>query len=97
MVADRSVMAASRLLGGAAACVILLSFAAESRESYWSSCIKVVICQLIFSILALAIFLLKVLLKSASKSRFFCFGGFGAAIPVVIMYKKASLCKLLFL
>jgi len=33
----------SRLLGAAAACVILLSFAAESRESYWSRCIKVAI------------------------------------------------------
>ena len=28
-------MAASRLLGAAAACVILLSFAAEDRKSYW--------------------------------------------------------------
>ena len=33
-----------------------------------------VICQQIFSILALVIFLLKILLKSASKSSFFCFG-----------------------
>ena len=32
--ADRIVMAASRLLGAAAACVILLSFAAGSRKSY---------------------------------------------------------------
>ena len=32
------------------------------------------ICQLIFAILALVIFLLKILLKSASKSSFFCFG-----------------------
>ena len=38
--ADRIVMAASRLLGAAAACVILLSFAAEDRKSYWSGCIK---------------------------------------------------------
>ena len=72
--ADRSVMAASRLLSAAAACVILASFAAESSESYWSSCIKVVICQQIFSILALIIFLLKSFLKSASKSSFFRFG-----------------------
>ena len=41
--AKRIVMAASRLLGAAAACVILLSFAAESRASYWSGCIKVAI------------------------------------------------------
>ena len=44
------VMAASRLLGAAAACVILLSFAAGHRTSYWSGCIKaaIVICQQIF-------------------------------------------------
>ena len=34
--ADRVVMAASRLLGAAAACVILLSFAAEDCKSYWT-------------------------------------------------------------
>ena len=39
MVADCIGMAASRLLGAAAACVILLSFAAEDRKSYWSGCI----------------------------------------------------------
>jgi len=40
------------------ACVVLLSFAAGSRKQYWSDCIKAatVICQQIFSILALAIF-----------------------------------------
>ena len=32
-------MAASRLLPALAACVILLSFAAGLRESYWSGCI----------------------------------------------------------
>ena len=69
-------MAASRLLGAAAACVILLSFAAEDRKSYWSGCIQAatVICQQMFAILALVIFLLKNLLKSALKSSFFCFG-----------------------
>ena len=72
MVADRIVVAASRLLGAAAACVILLSFAAED----WNGCIKAakVNCQQIFSILALIIFLLKFLLKSASKSSFCRFG-----------------------
>jgi len=66
--ADRIVVAASRLLGAAAACVILLSFAAEDRQSYWSGCIQaaIVICQQIFAILAL--------LKSASKSSFCRFG-----------------------
>ena len=74
--ADRIVVAASRLLGAAAACVILLSFAAGDRKSYWNGCIKAakVICQQIFSILALVIFLLKFLLKSASKSSFCRFG-----------------------
>ena len=76
MVADRIGMAASRLLGAAAARVILLSFAAEDRKSYWSGCMKAatVICQQILSILALVIFLLKIPLKSASKSSFFRFG-----------------------
>ena len=66
-------MAASRLLRAVAAFVILLSFAAGLRESYWSGCMKAatVICQQISSILALVIFLLKIFLKSASKSSFF--------------------------
>ena len=90
--ADRHVMAASKLLGAAAACVILLSFAAGHRKSYWSGCIKaaIVICQQIFSILALLIFDLKFLLKSASKWSFFCAlaprAFFGAAV-------LASLCQ----
>ena len=73
--AKRIVVAASRLLGATAACVILLSFAAEDRKSYWNGCIKAakVNCQRIFSILALVIFLLKIHLKSASKSSFFCY------------------------
>ena len=41
--ADRIVVAALRLLGAAAASVILLSFAAEDRKSYWSGCIQVAI------------------------------------------------------
>ena len=47
---DRNVMAASRLLGAAAACVILVSFAAGHRKSYRSGCIKaaIVICQQMF-------------------------------------------------
>ena len=71
--ADRIVMAASRLLRAVAAFVILLSFAAGLRESYWSGCMKAatVICQQISSILALVIFLLIFFLKSASKSSFF--------------------------
>ena len=69
-------MTASRLLAAAAACVMLSSFAAGLRKSYWSGCMKAatVICQQIFSILAPVIFFLKILLKSASKSSFFLFG-----------------------
>ena len=71
--ADRIVMAASRLLLATAAFVILLSFAAGLRKSYWSGCMKAatLICQQIFSILAPVSFFLKILLKSASKSSFF--------------------------
>ena len=52
--ADRIVMAASRLLRAVAAFVIL----AAGRKSYWSGCMKAatVICQQIFSILALVFF-----------------------------------------
>ena len=73
--ADRIGMAASRLLVAAAACVILLSFAAGLRKSYWSGCTKAatVICQHFLSILALVIFLLKIVLKSVSKSTFIRF------------------------
>ena len=68
-------MAASRLLGGAAACVILLSFAAEHRKSYWNGCIQaaIVICQQIFALLALLIFLLKILLKVLQNRLFSAF------------------------
>ena len=56
--ADRLVMAASRLLGAAAVCVIQSSFAAGDRKSYWSGCIKAatVTFQQIFSVLKLAVF-----------------------------------------
>ena len=95
MVADRIGMAVSRLLGAAAACVILLSFAAADCKLYWNGCIKAatVICQKIVASLALIIFLLKILLKMLQNRLFVALAsrsGFGAAIPVVIMYKKAS-------
>ena len=91
--ADRIGVAASRLLAAAAACVILLSFAAEDCKSYWSGCIQaaIVICQQIFAILALAIFLLKSLLKMLQNRLFSALAsrsGFEAAIPV-----WKSLCK----
>ena len=57
--AKRIVMAVSRLLGTVAACVILYSFETGHCKSYWGGCIKaaILICQQIFSILALIIFL----------------------------------------
>ena len=69
-------MPASRLLGAAAACVILLSFAAEHRKPYWGGCIQaaIALCQQIVAILAIVIFLLKFLSKSASKSSFCRYG-----------------------
>ena len=83
------------LHGAAAACVILLSFAAEDRKSYWNGCIKAakVICQQIFSILALIIFLLKFLLNSASKSSFFRFGV--EIHPVLELQFPMPLCVIL--
>ena len=71
--ADRNVMAVSRLLGTAAACVVQLSFGAGHRKTYWNVCIKaaIVICHEIFSILALAIFLFKFLLKMLQNRLFF--------------------------
>ena len=95
--ADRIVMAVSRLLRAVAALVILLSFAARSRKSYWSGCMKAatVICQQIFSILALVIFLLKILLKSASKSSFFRSGveSFGATISDAVVRSSVVFCN----
>ena len=86
-------MAVSRLLRAVAALVILLSFAAGSRKSYWSGCMKAatVICQQIFSILALVIFLLKIILKSASKSSFFRSG----VDPVLELQFPTPLCVVL--
>ena len=71
----RIVMAASRLLRTAAACVILFPFAAGHCKSHWGGCIKaaILICQQVVSIFALVVFLLKALLKSVSKSYFFRF------------------------
>ena len=96
--ADRIVMAASRLLRAVAAFVILLSFAAGLRKSYWSSCMKAatVICQQIFSILALVIFLLKILLKSVQNRLFFALAsrsGFGATISDAVARSSIVLCN----
>ena len=96
--ATHIVMAASRLLPASAVCVILLSFAAGLRKSYWSGCMKAatVICQQIFSILALVIFLLKILLKSAAKSFFFALAsrsGFGATISDAVARRSIVFCN----
>ena len=60
--ADRIVMAASRLLRAVAAFVILLSFAAGSRKSSWSGCMKAatMICWQIFLHFGTSVFLLHV-------------------------------------
>ena len=102
MVADRIGVAASRLLGAAATCVILLPCAAGSRKSSWSGCIKAarVTCQKIFSILALAIFLLKVLCKSDSKSSFLHFGVEILVLELQFLLRLCTrklLCKNFFL
>ena len=56
------------------------------------------ICQQIFSILALVIFLLKILLKSASKSSFFSLwrrdpSGFGATISDAVARSSIVFCN----
>ena len=96
--ADCIVMAASRLLPALAAFVILLSFAAGSRKSYWSGCMKAatVICQQIFSILALIIFLLKILSKVLQNRVFFALAsrsGFGAAISDPVERSSIVFCN----
>ena len=72
-VAKRIVMAASRLLGATAACVILLSFAAGHRKLYWNGCIKSarVICQRIFPNFGADDFPFKTLFKKCFKIVFF--------------------------
>ena len=98
---DRIVMAASRMLRAVAAFVILSSFAAGLRKSYWSGCMKAatVICQQISSILALLIFLLKILLESVSKSSFFALAsrsGFGPAISAPVARSSIVFCNSVF-
>ena len=98
--ADRIVMAASRLLRAVAAFVILLSFAARLRKSYWSGCMKAatVICQQISSILALVIFLLKIL-KVLQNRLFFALAsrsGFGAAISDPVARSSIVFCNSVF-
>ena len=92
-------MAASRLLHAVAACVILLSFAAGLRKSYWSGCMKAatVICQQIFSILALVI-LSKNLFKKCFKIVFFSLwrrdpSGFGATISDAVARSSLVFCN----
>ena len=58
-----------------------------------------VVCQQMFLVFALAIFLLKFLCEVFQNRLFFALAsrsGFGAAILVVITHKKASLCNLFF-
>jgi len=72
-----------------------LSFAAGLRQWFWSGCMNaaIVICQQIFSILALVIFLLKMPLKVLQNHPFFALAsrsGFGATISHDVV--PSSLC-----
>ena len=82
-------MLKSRLLGAAAACVILLSFAAEDCKSYWSGCIQVaiVICQQIVAILAIVIIPFKKCFKIVFLSLW-------RRDPVLELQFPTPLCKL---
>ena len=88
------------LLGAAAACVILLSFAAEDCKSYWSGCIQaaIVICQQTFAILALVIFLSKILFKKVLQNCLFSAlassSGVGAAISDTVARSSSVFCNL---
>ena len=85
--ADRIVMAASRLLLATAACAILLSFAAGSRKSYWSGCMKAAtLIFRIFSILAL-VFQNRLFFALASRS------GFGATISDAVAGSSIVFCN----
>ena len=96
--AAQSLQIVSRLLPALAACVILLSFAAGLRKSYQSGCMKAatMICQQIFSILALVIFLLKILLKVLQNRLFFALAsrsGFGATISDAVARSSIVFCN----
>ena len=92
---DRTLMAASRLVGAAAACVILSSFAAGPRKDYWSKVAIVICCT--------GDFRFTIPFEQCFKSVFFFAlaprSGFGAAISRTFVRKglcvcvKASLCK----
>ena len=98
-VAKRNVMAAWMLHGATAACVILLSFAAGHRKLYWNGCIKSarVICQRIFAVLALIIFLLKLFFFKVLQNRVFfplaSRSGFGAAISSAVARSSIVFCN----
>ena len=74
----------------------IVFYTAGHRTLYWNGCIKSarVICQRIFPILALMISLLKLFLKSASKSCLFPLAsrsGFGAAISSAVARSSSVL------
>jgi hypothetical protein len=85
-------------------CIILSSFAAGHRKSYWNGCIQaaIIICQQICSILALVIFLLKSFKKCFKIVLFLLWRrdsfGFGAANSDAVAHSffcvlQLSLCK----
>ena len=86
-------------IGAAAACVLLVWWQldiAGHRKSGWSGCIKVMICQQVFSILALAIFLPKFTIKRLinMSNSFFCFR---VEIPLLelrsLMPSQLNVCR----
>ena len=84
-------------MNAAAACVILVSFAAGHRQAYWNGRIKsaIAICHEIFSNLALAIFLFKIIFTSVSKPFFVLEprSGFGARISSAFARSSNVFCK----
>ena len=76
-----------------------MSFAAVHRKSSWSDCIQVaiMICQQVFSILALVIFALKFLFKKVLHDRLFFAlaprSAFGAAISDAVVRSSIVFCN----
>ena len=77
----------------------LVSFATGHRKFYWSGCIKVaiLICQQIFSILALVIFLVNTYFEKVFQNRLFLVlasrSGCGAAISDAVARSSFVFCN----
>ena len=91
--ADRTVMAASRILAAAAGCVIPLSFAAGSQKIILERLHEGCDSDLAPGFLNFGAGVFFLMLQNRSFFALASGSGFGAAISAVIVYKKASLCK----